>query len=306
MESVRVSRYELEAAEVLNARSSRRFFEGVLVRMGPGFGCLHPWPELGDPTLAECLADLTGARRLGIVRKTLACIEADGAAREAGRSLFEGVSVPLSHATLPVLSDQAVEEALVRGFRWVKTKAGKETEKELALVRRLSKKWPDLKWRIDFNETGEFEELVGIFKRWSAEELAVIDFLEDPMSYRGGRWDELAKATGLPLANDRHQAEDDGESDVLVLKPAVDVLGTGHQRRVVTSYMDHPLGQVYAAWEAGRMGCREVGGLQTHGLFQANAFSEVLDEVAPEFVIPGGTGLGFDDLLEGLEWKAPD
>ncbi len=304
MERVRVSRYALEAGGLLNAKSGRRFFEGALVGMGSGFGCLHPWPELGDPSLEECLADLAGPRTLGIVRKTLACIEADGAAREEGRSLFEGIQVPVSHATLPALSAEAVEDAVGRGFKYVKTKAGRDVVKELALVRRLLREWPDLKWRIDFNETGKFDELVGIFKEWGDSELAAVDFLEDPICYEPGRWAGLAKATGLTLANDRHQKDDDGGSDILILKPAVDFLEEGGQRRVVvTSYMDHPLGQAYAAWEAGRTGCSEVCGLQTHGLFLRCGFTEMLGEVGPAFRVPEGVGLGFGELLEGLVWE---
>mgnify|MGYP003676625194 CR=1 FL=1 len=181
MGDVWVSLYELEAADSLNARSVRRFFEGALVRIGPGFGCLHPWPELGDPTLEECLADLMGPRKFGIVKRTVA-------------------------------------------------------------------------------------------------ELQRIDFLEDPVRFQSGEWEVLAEATGLSMANDRHQEEDDHRSEVLVMKPAVEVLRPGDQRVVVTSAMDHPLGQCFAAREAARFGCREVCGLQTHGLFRESVFSEVLGE----------------------------
>ena len=46
------------------------------------------------------------------------------------------------------------------------------------------------------------------------------------------------------------------------------------QRVVLTSYMDHPLGQTFAAWEAARLGLQFPGlvgvcGLQTHHLVRA-------------------------------------
>lgn len=303
MEEVWVSRYELEAGDALNARSVRRKFEGALVRIGSGFGCLHPWPELGDPTLKECLADLVGARQCRIVKKTLVCIEADGLAREEGRSLFEGAKVPMSHATLPVLSEEAVEGAIANGFSHVKTKVGRDVVKELELVRHLAGKWPELRWRIDFNEMGRCAELVDIFNQWNTIELGSVDFLEDPVRYHSGGWLSVAEATGLALANDRHQEDDDNQSDVLVLKPAVDVLRRRNQRLVVTSYMDHPFGQSFAAWEASMLGGGEVCGLQTHRLFTQSAFSECLGDAGPAFNSPGGDGLGFGELLEGVKWS---
>jgi O-succinylbenzoate synthase len=79
------------------------------------------------------------------------------------------------------------------------------------------------------------------------------------------------------------------------------------QRVVLTGYMDHPLGQAFAAWEAARLelqfpGITGVCGLQTHHLFQDDGFTEELGPWSPAFKAPGGTGLGFDDLLEALPW----
>jgi len=296
-----MARYELQAAGALNARTGRSIYEGVLVRSGAGFGCLHTWPELGDPTLEECLGDLAGERKLALVRRTMACVEADGAAREAGRSLFEGLEVPRSHATLPVLNAAVLGEAVTRGFAQVKVKAGRVVGKELSEIRRMMKVFPGLGWRIDFNEKAAAAELLGEFKNWSQEEMAGIDFLEDPVSYVGRDWAKLGRETGMALANDRHVEEDRGDSEVLIVKPAVNEMVQG-ERVVVTSYMDHPLGQVFAAWEAARAGVTEVCGLQTHGLFTANGFTEALGQVRPEFGVPEGAGLGFGDLLEELPW----
>lgn len=297
-----VWRYALEAAGGLNARTGRRIYEGALVRDGTGFGCVHPWPELGDATLAECLDDLAGEGKLRLVRRTLACMKADGAARAEGRSLFEGLVVPSSHATLPFFDEERVAEAVQRGFSHVKVKAGRELERELAEVRRLISKWPNLRWRVDLNEMGKVEELVRVFEGWSEEERAAVDFLEDPTRYHVTGWAELRRATGISLANDRRMNEDEGDSEFLVVKPAVHEMPEKGRRRVVTSYLDHPLGQVFAAWEAARAGVEEVCGLQTHGVFGRSEFTEGLGEVEPEFVIPEGDGLGFDDLLEGLPW----
>ncbi|MDB4734992.1 hypothetical protein OAF62_04645, partial [Akkermansiaceae bacterium] len=74
------------------------------------------------------------------------------------------------------------------------------------------------------------------------------------------------------------------------------------QRVVVTSYLDHPIGQCFAAYEAGKSGIREICGLQSHGVFVANPFSEELGELSPAFRPPVEKGLGFSDLLGGMDW----
>lgn len=301
MRDLWVWRYALEAKGPLNAKTDRVFNEGALVREGAGFGCVHPWPELGDATLEECLADLASERKLSLVRRTAACLQADGEARMAGCSLFEGLEVPVSHATLPGWTRAGVEESAGRGFEVVKVKAGREIEQEMTDLRGLVRDFPDLKWRVDFNEQGCGKELVRVFSEWSEEELGRVDFLEDPVVYGGEEWTGLRRATGLALANDRAVEEEGGDSEVLVVKPAVNEMKEG-ARVVVTSYLDHPLGQAFAAWEAARSEVREVCGLQTHGVFAEDEFTEVLGEVRPQFRVPGGSGLGFGDLLERLPW----
>lgn len=296
-----VWRYALESSGRLNSRADRTVFNGALIREDAGFGCIHPWPELGDPSLEDCLVDLTGERSFPLVRRTAACLKADGLARERGVSLFDDIEVPSSHATLPAMSVDAVEEAAWRGFKIAKVKAGQDVERELACLKNLVRDFPDFRWRVDFNGKGEVGQLQEAFSDWNDEHRARIDFLEDPVPYEGDGWAELGRSTRLTLANDRMVESDRGDSGVLVVKPAVNEMIT-RGRVVVTSYMDHPVGQAFAAWEAGRAGVDEVCGLQTHGLFKTDEFTEMLGVAGPEFQVPEGTGLGFDDLLEGLSW----
>jgi O-succinylbenzoate synthase len=105
------------------------------------------------------------------------------------------------------------------------------------------------------------------------------------------------------------------QADWLVVKPAVidpaaameHAWETG-KRLVVTSCMDHAIGQMYAAWMAA--GCegflQELAGdcgLLTHELFEPDPFFECLAREGDRLLPPEGTGLGFDDLIEGLPWK---
>ena len=309
-----ISRYRLKTRGFLNAVSSRREFDGVLIRVGDGFGCIHPWPELGDPTLGKCLTDLAGERRWPLVRRALRCAEYDAAARSHEDSLFEELEVPPSHATLPKLDVGEVARAVEAGFAVVKLKCGRDLAPEAALLETLVAGFPAVRWRLDFNECLGADEAGAFLTNLSGAARAALDFVEDPCPFAEATWAELHRRTGVSLAVDLEATPQSAAAQVLVIKPAIDEpfllaeAALRHRQRVVlTSYMDHPLGQTFAAWEAARLGLQFPGlpgvcGLQTHHLFEPDAFSEALGPWAPGFQVPAGTGLGFDDLLEGLPW----
>jgi len=71
----------------------------------------------------------------------------------------------------------------------------------------------------------------------------------------------------------------------------------------VTSYMDHPVGQLFAAYVAAKHATSSRCGLVTHVLYEKNAFIEQLGIDGMRLVPPAGRGIGFDDLLERLPWK---
>jgi O-succinylbenzoate synthase len=308
--------YRLKSRRHLNARSTRREFEGVLLKDSEGgHACLHPWPELGDPSLQKCLEDVGGARRWPLVRRAFRCLEMDGAARSVEDPLFEDLEVPASHATLVAANASEVARAVEAGFTTVKLKSGPDLAAEAELLEEMAKAHPALRWRIDFNETGDATSIAAWLKGLPAELRSRIEFLEDPCEYSESKWGELYRETRVALAVDREAAPQSTAAQVMVVKPALDepwLLGeaaqNNGQRVVVTSYMDHPLGQAFAAWEAGRLALQFPGlvgvcGLQTHHLFEPNDFTEALGPWTPSFNPPQGTGLGFDDLLAKLPWK---
>ncbi len=308
--------YRLKSRRTLSSRSSRREFEGVLLRDAEGgHACLHPWPELGDPPLQKCLEDLAGARRWPIVRRALRCMEMDGAARSVDDPLFEDLEIPQSHATLPGRDETAAAAAVEAGFAVAKLKCGLDPAADAAFLADMAGRYPGLRWRLDFNESGNAAEIAEWLAGMPAETRSRIEFLEDPCEFSETKWKELHARTRVPLAVDREAAPNRAEAQVMVIKPALDepwllaeaAMGRG-QRVVVTSYMDHPFGQAFAAWEAGRLALQFPGlvgvcGLQTHHLFEPDAFTEALGPWTPEFHAAPGKGLGFDDLLEKLPWK---
>lgn len=309
-----ISRYRLKSRGFLNSISRRREFEGVLIRVDGGFGCIHPWPELGDPTLEKCLADLAGPRRRSIVRRALRCAEYDRAGREFGHSLFEEMEIPESHATLSDRDPAVVGLAVDAGFRTMKLKTGRDPQAEAAFLDGMATEFSEVKWRLDFNESMEAADVEQFLSGLAVKTRAAIDFVEDPCPYSENAWTDLQRRTGVQLAVDHEAAPLSTAAKVMVVKPAIDepfLLGeaalANSQRVVVTSYMDHPVGQVFAAWEAARLGLQFPGlvglcGLQTHHLFEGDAFTEVLGPWVPVFQPPEGDGLGFEDLLEALPW----
>ena len=312
--AIYIHRYTLRSSGVLNASSSRLEHEGALIKVGDGHGCIHSWPELGDESLDTLLDILKNGGTTPIIGAALHCAREDALARHEGRSLFAGLHVPESHATL-MMDEAFFDQAVASGFAMVKVKMGRDLARETEFILALAKRFPELKWRIDFNSSlgrGDIEQLLDNLPESFRSK---IDFLEDPCGYEIKSWEELHRRYGIALAVD-HDVESATHSfNVAVLKPAVNTLNKVlehayvESRRVVyTSYMDHPIGQTYAAWCAALAAQKypsmiDTCGLMTHGLFEPDAFTERMGAVKPAFSAPHGSGLGFDDLLEALPWR---
>jgi O-succinylbenzoate synthase len=249
-----------------------------------------------------------------VVRRALRCVQYDAAAREHEESLFEEMEVPPSHATLSAPDPASLEQAVAAGFTVVKLKCRGRAPAEAAFLGDMAARHPQLRWRLDFNESASAEEAALFLTNLSAAARGALDFVEDPCPYEESAWLELRRRTGACLAVDREASPRSSAAKVLVIKPAVDeplplaeAALLHHQRVILTSSMDHPLGQAFAAWEAARLGLHFPGvpgicGLQTHHLFEPGPFAELLGPWQPAFTPPPGTGLGFDDLLDELVW----
>ena len=309
-----IHRYTLTSAGALNASSTKRQHEGVLIKVGDGYGCMHPWPELGDVPLDRLLEILRDGGTTPIIRAALQSASEDGKARVEGRSLFDNLTVPESHATL-MMNESDVDRAVAAGFSTVKVKMGRSLDTEREFIFAQAERYPELRWRLDFNcllGQGGVEEELMCYPQSFREK---IDFLEDPCVYDKSVWKNLRTRYDIPLAVDRDVESVDGDVSFVILKPAVNILNRvledahlNSWRVVFTSYMDHPLGQTYAAWKAAIAAKQYPGmvntcGLMTHGLFEEDAFTDQMGKVKPSFTPPPGCGLGFDDLLEALPWK---
>lgn len=270
------SEYALRPRRALSTIASPGLRRGALIRVGNGFADVHPWPELGDVQLDEQLALLARGETTPLTTRSLAMARSDGEARARGVSLFDGLAIPASHWP----GEDPPPE-----FDTVKLKG----------IERIP---PRVRLRIDFNATLRPEEFLLIAEGLPSDR---VDFVEDPCPYDPDVWAALREQTGLRLALDRTNAEDG--VDVLVVKPAIQDVPKTKKEIVITSYMDHPVGQLHAAAIAARSATSARCGLVTHVLFERNEFSERLELDGARLRAPRGTGIGFDDLLERMSWK---
>ncbi len=272
-------KYELKPKHRLSAVAAEGSRRGALIRIDGGHADIHPWPELGDATLDEQLAMLARGETTTLTRASLKFAAIDAAARRDGRNLFDGLIIPPSHWPGPDPPG---------GFDTVKLKSIDRIPEYVRL-------------RIDFNATLTPEEFVQIAATLPRER---VDFIEDPCPYDAAMWTELRVRTGLRLALDRAGvAGQRNGADVLVVKPAIEGIHRIDSELVVTSYMDHPIGQLCAAYAAAIAGVTTTCGLVTHVLYEHDPFIERLQIDGARLVPPGGTGWGFDDLLERLPWR---
>ncbi len=260
------------------------------------------------------LSELQQGRATRLTYRAMECARIDGEARMEGRSLLQGLLVPDSHATIIGGIDE-VKLAVERGFSTIKLKAGRDTEREIALVNTVAEAFPSLAMRLDFNCNLQGREVGDFVEHLSATAREQIEFLEDPCGYKDSCWLGVRNLYGIRLAMDIGVEDTDGLYGYSVIKPAKNAVDrlmnktrSAARRAVFTSYMDHPLGQAFAAYEAGRcaeeyMGIVDTCGLMTQELFTSHVFSEALGEARPVWNYTEGTGLGFDSLLEGLSWK---
>lgn len=310
--------YSLTSRSALNARSGRTQHRGALIRLGDdpfGYGCIHPWPELGDLDLDQTLALLAKGEFTALSRNALQCARVDAQARAEKRSLFDGLTIPQSHATL-LMDESDFAVAIEAGFKTVKVKVGRDLAFETAFIKSQSARYPMLEWRLDFNGVLDIGEVEVFLSELGEGVRDNIDYIEDAYLPNTTPWVNALGPYDIPMAVDRELGDACGGFGIAVIKPAIndvaiilaDAVAEG-KRVVFTSYMDHPVGQCYAAWQSALANQQHTGilstcGLVTHGLFEPNEFTEALGKPEPDFHSPTGTGLGFDALLQSLPWTS--
>jgi len=279
--------------------------EGALLKFGEGaYGTIQCWPELGDPNLEKCLDDLRSGNQNPLVSAARRCAE-----WFSSNSYFCDTQLE-SHATLPRMTGSGVKSAVEAGFKTIKIKRGKDWMRMRTRTANLMKAFPDVRWRIDLN--GALESHLELHRFLSAMPTQSIDFIEDPFS----DLELCEKWSGFPIAYDWVIPEKlDLSVNYLVAKPAaqsqedITNLSKGFADRVIfTSYMDHPLGQLWALreaisfYETHGVTAPPLGGLVTHGLYEETPYHPLLGEAKPTLRIPPR-----EDFIQQLaqeSWKS--
>lgn len=314
-----IHHYALRPQQALNRLATTAPRQGALLRVwfsdchNPGHADLFPWPELGDPPLAQQLASLKADTPFSLAAASVMWAHEDAHATDREQSLLDGTDLP-SHVTL-IDRTQVGPQVKLAKLKITAHDVSHWDELEKLLLRH-----PQGRWRFDFN--GLFNDLNAARSFWgnvSAELKSVIDFLEDPVT------DELllsadvrAAFPGARIAVDHcSSALAWSNADVRVLKPvtyAPEVLVNEASEFpgevVVTSMMDHPLGQLIALCGGQRIaaaiGQRLLpGGLLTHELYEPHAASSWVkreqDFLRPVFT---GSGWGLRAQLDSLTWES--
>jgi O-succinylbenzoate synthase len=318
------SPYTLVPRSRLGSKTNAKKRHGALLRLdinssASGFADLFPWPELGDETLEQQLIGIKSGTPSRLARRSLAMAEQDAIARSGATSLFNGHQVPPSHHLITnLLDNDLLVEAIRSQSTRIKAKLGADLERELVtldnLIRHTS---PNIKIRLDFNESISPYELRSIANRQLIHYADRIDFIEDPCVYDPDTWQWLNHSVGIPIALDR-QADQHKHLrgfSVLVIKPAIQtphtLVETSIQqglRIVFTSYLDHPVGQLHAAWQAA--GARaefgeavDIAGLLSQVAYDSNPWSEAVFSPTGQLTSTSAPGIGFVELLEKEPWR---
>ncbi len=273
-----------------------------------GYADCHPWPELGDVPLDDQLQSLKQGNPSPQMECSLYFAKLDAEARKQGRSLFERKQIPPSHYLLTEMCE--LDAIWDQGFTRIKVKVGRNPNQEAEKLREiLSRRIPDgCKVRLDFNNRlnqSQFEEWISVIQSFTH----MIDFIEDPFPFDPTAWQQIQETYGVGLACDRVPEKALQYPDayaVVIWKPAIQPCPNipEGKRLIITSYMDHPLGQMAAAYAAAPFSQGEVMGLLSHKIYQTTPFSEALYTKGP-YLHPDETttGLGFDPLLTKLKWE---
>lgn len=316
---VHVCEYALQSGSPLNSASTRRVFPGALLRVGDGYGCLHPWPEFGDEPLQGHLEKLAAGEITPLAGIALQCAEADGEARRRGVSLFEDLPIPVSHYSWSFAqgTDAQMTRVLSEGWPAIKAKGFPHWGETLRFIEGCARvaEGSDLLLRVDFNGCLDRDSFERFIEFMALKAYRRIDVVEDPFPYNADAWTAVRERWGVSLALDKGwQAATEG-FDAVVVKPARRDWRVVADKfplapLILTSAMDHPLGQSFAAYQAA-LAWRELGhsrislcGLCTQHLFEPDAFTERLVTSGGHFTPDStGGGLGFGDLLENLPWR---
>jgi o-succinylbenzoate synthase len=251
-----------------------------------GYADLHPWEERGDVPLDSQLTLLKKGIHTPLTNRSLYFAQLDAEARFNQRSLFYRMKKIPQHGY----------------FFEKKTVKIKVRKENLEMVISLVNARPHI-FRLDFNHFFTPKECEEILKRLNPSK---VEFIEDPFPYDAMEWERLERVYGMAFALDEVPSKVSEKTKIVVVKPVCEdhTLFLEHQKVVVTSYLDHPLGQMAALYASYQFSEKQLMtcGIASHFAYQETPFSKELKMQEDYLIPPQGTGYGFDDLLKRQKW----
>lgn len=318
----------------LNAKTTNPLREGALLRLewiqkqakAPtllvGYADLFPWPEFGDKPLLEQFEMFKQREISNIFSQAVALAKHDADLRHRRVNGFAGLSPVSSHFTAvnpASLSTGDMRQIAMDGFQSVKLKFDTNIVEAVRVIHELVMS-TSLRLRLDFNCSLNLELFSVFVNNLSLAARARIEFVEDPMPWNLEHWTQAHQL--LPLALDFEYEKVNFRNfqlsapfKVIVIKPArqnVDnILKEAFRlacKVVITSSMDHPVGVTHAALIAAELKKHHPNtvldcGLMTLDLYQKTEFHQLIKYSGPAIFSTVGHGIGFDGLLQKLNWK---
>lgn len=325
------SKYELMPMASISAAKEPKARCGALIKIqwpdgNEGYSDLHPWAELGDYDVDTHLLALAKGKISQLVEQAIWLAKKDAALRKTGKNAFSGAVKVKNHylvSDYTKFTDSTMRDLRTSGFTTLKIKAGRKLEEEADFVKRVIKQNP-VGIRLDFNAKLDFQKYQQFIGYFSQAEKARIEFIEDPMKWNLEDWHKAVKL-GVPLALDFEFVKIDWEKieaplpfKVMIIKPTrqdvektVKLVDKYSLKMVVTSAMDHPVGVAHALSVASELKKYYPNtlldcGCLTMRIYKPNDFSSRVQVQGPYLTAINGTGIGFDDLLQKMDWLPVD
>lgn len=298
------SPYELKPKSALGPISGKISRRGALLRFdfpdfGTGYADCHPWETLGDLPLEDHLLLLKRGEFTPLTERSYYFSQLDAEARLANRSLFENLTIPKSH----FLITDFLKATLPQNFDTLKIKLRSDLPQVAAKLNAETTGWNG-KIRFDGNNLFTRKEIEEFLSHLSLQVIHKIDFFEDPYPFNSKEWRETAEKMGIFLAKDHNAKPGEEGYNTVILKPDVqdlEIFKTSRKRKIVTSYLGHPFGQLCAAHQAA-LYTTEVCGLLSHLVYEPNHYSERLQVDGGQLLPLTGPGFGFGELLKREHW----
>lgn len=268
------SPYQLTATKSLNSQMNKTVRSGVLLKFSQGkevgYADYHPWTKLGDIDIPTFLTIIKyhPEHPLTQVMKSFLRDDISWQNHIPQKSFFNH-DLCLDFAELTQQKKISV----------IKMKIGHQIDKEQMAIKKVTKKFPQIRLRLDANHALSLKQTLAFWNMFSPEEKTCIEYLEDPFPYHASSWRELKKYN-IPLGLD-HFAENTQDIspdsyDFLIFKPNIksyDSFKKNNKDMIFSSSMGHDLGRFHSY-------CRllEKGDLNLyHGIHTPHIYEEQQD-----------------------------